>query len=74
MLEPRYTSNGDFAFQKILSDGEFVAAGYVEIPVGRSKPRKSTKDNTYVRVLSDYQMPLFSFTGRSSMSLTAPSE
>ena len=50
MLQPRYTANGDFAFQKILSDGEFVAAGYVEIPIGKAKPRKSTKDNTYVRI------------------------
>ena len=60
MLEPRYTSSGDFAFQKILSDGEFVAAGYVEIPVGRAKPRKSTRDNTYVRILSSDQVSLIS--------------
>ena len=72
MLQPRYTANGDFAFQKILSDGEFVAAGYVEIPVGKAKPRKSTKDNTYVRIPSSPH-ELFSSTGRSSMSLKAQS-
>lgn len=73
MLQPRYTANGDFAFQKILSDGEFVAAGYVEIPVGKAKPRKSTKDNTYVRISSSGQVFLFSSTGRSSMLLKAQS-
>ena len=50
MIQPRYTANGDFAVHKIFGDGEIVSAGYIEIPIGNAKPRKNTKDHTYVRI------------------------
>lgn len=51
MIEPKQSTNSDFAFQKVFSDGEFVASGQVVLPVGGKKPSKSSKDNTYVSIL-----------------------
>jgi centromere protein C len=43
-----------WSFEKTLGDGDFMAAGQVVIPVGKRKPGKATKDNTYVgRALHD---------------------
>ncbi|THH23100.1 hypothetical protein EUX98_g8078 [Antrodiella citrinella] len=48
MLNLRPAANNDFAFQKIFGDGNFIAAGQLVIPVGRQKPTKGTKDNTFI--------------------------
>ncbi|KAF7367315.1 CENP-C-C domain-containing protein [Mycena sanguinolenta] len=37
-----------WAFQKIFGDGDFMAAGQLIVPVGKRKPSKGTKDNTYI--------------------------
>jgi centromere protein C len=39
-------------FSKYFTDSDVVAAGIVEVPVGKTKPGKNTRDNTYVRVMS----------------------
>ncbi|KZO90505.1 hypothetical protein CALVIDRAFT_590752 [Calocera viscosa TUFC12733] len=48
MIEPREAANARFKFQKIFGDGEFLAAGMLSVPVGETKPAKSSKDNSYV--------------------------
>ncbi|KZT55090.1 hypothetical protein CALCODRAFT_361381 [Calocera cornea HHB12733] len=48
MIEPREAANARFKFQKIFGDGEFLAAGMLSIPIGETKPAKSSKDNSYV--------------------------
>ncbi|KAJ7275508.1 Mif2/CENP-C like-domain-containing protein, partial [Mycena haematopus] len=37
-----------WSFQKIFGDADFMAAGQLVIPVGKRKPGKGTKDNTYI--------------------------
>ncbi|KAG8993409.1 hypothetical protein FRB90_000715, partial [Tulasnella sp. 427] len=48
MLNPKQPLNASYAFQKVFSDGEFVAGGILEIPVGGKKPSKPARDNTYL--------------------------
>lgn len=48
MLEPKRPMNADYAFQKVFMDGDFVAGGILEIPVGGAKPSKPARDNTYI--------------------------
>jgi centromere protein C len=50
MLNPRPTANGDWSFEKVFGDADFIAAGVLVIPPKARKPSKSTKDNTYVRI------------------------
>lgn len=40
MVVPKGTQKGQFSFQKIFSDKQFVAAGQLVIPVGGNKPKK----------------------------------
>ncbi|KAG8938493.1 hypothetical protein FRC04_008519 [Tulasnella sp. 424] len=47
MLNPKQPLNATYAFQKVFSDGEFVAGGVLEIPVGGKQPSKPARDNTY---------------------------
>lgn len=49
LLNPSIVSSGDFKYQKIFGEDQFVASGVVYIPVKSSKPAKSSKDNSYVR-------------------------
>ena len=59
MLDPRPTANGDWSFQKVFGDADFIAAGVLVIPPKGRKPSKGTKDNTYVSSSSDkYLMKL----------------
>jgi centromere protein C len=44
--------NSEYRFQKIFTDGEFMAGGLLEIPVNHKKPLKPARDNTYVRSLA----------------------
>ncbi|OCH93832.1 hypothetical protein OBBRIDRAFT_817567 [Obba rivulosa] len=48
MVSQRWTIQKEFMFEKIFSDGDFVAAGMLTIPPEKQKPTKSTKDNTFV--------------------------
>jgi len=44
----RPAANNDFYFTKVFGDGEYIAAGQLQIPPKMHKPSKMTKDNTYV--------------------------
>ncbi|KAG8939162.1 hypothetical protein FRC04_006936 [Tulasnella sp. 424] len=48
MLNPKQPLNATYTFQKVISDGEFVAGGVLVIPVGGKKPSKPARDNTYL--------------------------
>ena len=51
MVQTTPSANGEWAFDRIFSDANFMAAGMITlIPNGR-KSTKPTKDNTYVRCL-----------------------
>lgn len=51
MVTPKAAAQGAFYFQKIFTDGEFLAAGQLVIPPNSTKPTKSTRDNTFVRTI-----------------------
>ena len=51
MVTPGAAANKDFYFQKIFGDADFIAAGELIIPPDGQKPTKSTKDNTFVRMI-----------------------
>ncbi|TFK23463.1 hypothetical protein FA15DRAFT_670483 [Coprinopsis marcescibilis] len=48
MVNPKKVPNGDWAYEKILWDTDFIAAGQLVIPPKCRKPSKGTKDNTYI--------------------------
>jgi len=48
LLEPKNVLGGEFKYQKVFGEDQFIAAGVVFIPVGGSKPGKYSKDNSYV--------------------------
>ncbi|PVF96061.1 hypothetical protein CPB86DRAFT_762800 [Serendipita vermifera] len=48
MVVPKLTEKGHFLYQRIFADEKFIAAGQVIIPANGEKPKKSSKDNTYV--------------------------
>jgi centromere protein C len=59
MLTLKPAENDSFSYQKVFNDGEFLAAGVLDIPAGGSKPSRSTRDNTYVSlVVFSYRGPL----------------
>lgn len=49
MVQPVPVAKGAYRFEKIFSDGDYMAGGILEIPVGSKKPIKPAKDNSYVR-------------------------
>jgi centromere protein C len=49
MVDPKLTEKGHFLYQRIFADEKFVAAGQLVIPGKSEKPKKSSKDNTYVK-------------------------
>ena len=48
-MDPKPTKNHGYKFQRIFTDGDFMAAGILVIPANESKPLKPARDNTYVR-------------------------
>ncbi|GJE87017.1 CENP-C like-domain-containing protein [Phanerochaete sordida] len=48
MVSLRDAANANFKFQKMFSDGSFLAAGQLLIPPEGSKPTKSTRDNSFI--------------------------
>jgi hypothetical protein len=51
MVQPDARGKHAYRFQKIFTDGQYMAGGVLEIPVGASKPLKPARDNTYVRFI-----------------------
>lgn len=51
MVHPVPAANNNWAFMKVFGDADFIAAGVLVIPPKGRKPSKSTKDNTYARIL-----------------------
>lgn len=47
-MNPRMPQGQNYGFEKLLSADETLAAGILSVPVGGSKPTKSSKDNNYV--------------------------
>ena len=49
----------DYSYQKIFNDGINIAAGHIQLEPGAEKPKKSSKDNSYVcstlRIFTFYQ-------------------
>jgi hypothetical protein len=39
---------GEYKFQKVFSEGEFIASGVLELPVGASKPIKNSHSSAMV--------------------------
>jgi hypothetical protein len=48
MLRLKNTSSGDYKFQKVFSEGEFLSSGMLLIPKGREKPNKNTHQSAMV--------------------------
>ena len=48
MIKTKPRGDQTFRFQKIFTEGEFMAGGVLEIPVNEKKPLKPARDNTYV--------------------------
>ena len=48
LIKPQPSASKEFQYQKIFGDGDFIAAGYIILPVGGKKPSKGSKDNAYV--------------------------
>lgn len=45
-MEP--TSEG-WLFEKTFQAEDYIAGGFIELPLGATKKQRSTRDNTYVR-------------------------
>lgn len=52
LIKPQPSASKEFQYQKIFGDGDFIAAGYIILPVGGKKPSKGSKDNAYVSLFS----------------------
>jgi centromere protein C len=53
MLDPKPTKHQGYQFQRIFTDGVFMAGGWLVIPPGCNKPLKPARDNTYVGAKPD---------------------
>ncbi|KAJ7154178.1 hypothetical protein C8R46DRAFT_1227785 [Mycena filopes] len=57
MFAPSAAANNEWFFQKTLGDGDFIAAGQIVIPPNGRKPRKSSKDNTFLYCIANDYAP-----------------
>ena len=48
MVEPRTVGQGDYRFQKIFSEGEFIASGVLVLPKDGQKPAKNSHQSAMV--------------------------
>ncbi|KAG8889719.1 hypothetical protein FRB98_003011 [Tulasnella sp. 332] len=48
MMSPKTPADANYSFQKVFMDGEFIAGGILNMPVGGKKPNKGARDNTYI--------------------------
>lgn len=51
MIATKTAGKQSFRFQKVFTDGDFMAGGILEIPVNEKKPLKPARDNSYVNWL-----------------------
>lgn len=47
----RTVSSGDYSFQKVFSEGEFIASGVLELPHGSTKPSKNSHGSAMMFVV-----------------------
>lgn len=73
MVDPKLTEKGHFLYQRIFADEKFVAAGQLVIPGKGEKPKKSSKDNTYVGSDRDALIQLLKISLRSFILLKGSS-
>lgn len=50
-MNTQATMNGDYSFQKVFTELDYMAGGIMIIPPKKSKPLKPARDNSYVRVI-----------------------
>lgn len=50
MIHTKEAGKHAYRFQKVFTDGDYVACGLLEIPLNEKKPLKPSKDNTFVRI------------------------
>lgn len=55
-VEVQPAGGGEWSFQKIFGDGDFIASGQLHIPPKGRKPSKGTKDNTYACYLYTFKL------------------
>jgi centromere protein C len=48
MLDPRTVGAGDYRFQKVFSEGDFLASGVLYLPKGAHKPNKNSNASAMV--------------------------
>ncbi|KNC97677.1 uncharacterized protein SPPG_07141 [Spizellomyces punctatus DAOM BR117] len=48
MLNPRTIGAGDYKFQKVFSEGEFIASGILVMPKGSQKPNKNSNQSAMI--------------------------
>ncbi|SCV69126.1 BQ2448_2146 [Microbotryum intermedium] len=48
MINTKPAGQGEFRYQKIFSELDYLAGGIIDIPSGSEKPQKPSKDNTYI--------------------------
>ena len=48
MLNPRNVGGSDYQFQKVFSEGEFLASGMLVLPKGAQKPSKNSHQSAMV--------------------------
>ncbi|KDE08014.1 hypothetical protein MVLG_01716 [Microbotryum lychnidis-dioicae p1A1 Lamole] len=48
MINTKPAGQGQFRYQKIFSELDYLAGGIIDIPSGSEKPTKPSRDNTYI--------------------------
>jgi mannose-6-phosphate isomerase-like protein (cupin superfamily) len=51
MIDPRTVGAGDYRFQKVFSEGEFLASGVLYLPRGSQKPNKNSNASAMIFVV-----------------------
>ena len=49
----RTVASGEYSFQKVFGEGEFIASGILELPSGSSKPSKNSHGSAMVIFVLD---------------------
>ena len=56
MLNPRTVGAGDYRFQKVFSEGDFLASGVLVLPKGAKKPSKNSHQSAMIFVVLSGQV------------------
>ncbi|KAH6571257.1 hypothetical protein BASA60_007265 [Batrachochytrium salamandrivorans] len=51
MISPRTVGAGDYRFQKVFSEGDFLASGVLALPRGANKPSKNSHESAMIFVV-----------------------